>query len=238
MIFNLSTVTIAGTAIFGGLVNLWSGISVAGMQSTQCIDDETRVRPSAASRYVTAGAAFLAAVAVLSGILSAVIAYGILCVLLVANGVVDLIREERVRRRRAALLRRSRRLDPVLAMWIAIALASALVLVPYAFDTSTRAAAALVAACVVAMAAIAWRIASAPPIPFGDDLAAELALDRQIRARRAGLTCVLAIGTVFVFTSFVPSREAGMELVLASFVAWVGVWLWESLYLRQLQAGR
>lgn len=236
MIVNVPSIAIAGTAIFGAFVNLWSGIAVSRMKAAGCTDDDTRLRPSAASRYTTAAAAFLVAAAVLTGFLSAVIGYGILCVLIVANFVVDLVREERARRRRAALLQRSRRVDIVLALWIVIALVSPLLLVPYAFDPVARIAALLVALCVLMMAGIAWRIASAPPILFGDDVEAELMQDRCIRTRRAGLTCVLAIGTVFVFLSFVRSPQVGGTFVVASLVAWVGVWLWQSLYLRQLQS--
>lgn len=234
--FTVPTLTIAGTAIFGGFVNLWSGMTIAKAQSGRCIDEAIRARPSAVSRFVIAAAAFLIAAAVLTGLMSAVIGYGVLCVLIVANLVIDLIREERVRRRRAALLQRSRGFDIVLILWIALAIASVLLLVPYGSDPAARLAALLVAFCVVVMAAIAWRIASAPPILFGDDVDAELALDRRVRARRAGLTCVIALGTVFVFTSFVRSPEAGSGVVLASFVGWVGVWLWQSLHLRRLQS--
>lgn len=170
-------------------------------------------------------------------ILPPTVAYAALCLLVVTLSIVDVLQDERARRRRVAVLSRRPVVDSVPAIWAIIASASATLLVPYAMDPETRPESIVVAVCVVAMAIIAWRVASAPLQLAGNDPHTEQASDRASRTRRTGLTSVLAVGTVFVFTNLVtpssaaePSyqhmaREIAFALT-ALILVWVFAFIW------------
>ena len=91
---------------------------------------------------------------------------------------------------RAALLQRSRGVDPVLSIWIA----------------------------------------AAPPALAGEDVEAELVLDRTRRIRRTGLTCIIAIGSVFFFSCMVRDLPGSW----LSIVAWLVLIAWMFGYLRHV----
>ncbi|MEO6835578.1 MAG: hypothetical protein ABI231_06690 [Candidatus Tumulicola sp.] len=142
------------------------------------------------------------------------------------------IAEERAPRRRSVLLGRSRRVDPVLATWIGLTALYSLLLIPWILDDVYRGVAIIVAACVVTMVVVAWRIATAPPLLFGNDLEAEQVVDRETRANRTGTTCFFANVTVFVFIGFVWGPAIPEMAALA--LVWVGLLVWKSLYARHL----
>ena len=183
--------------------------------------------------------AFAIAALVMSGLIAPVIAYAVLCLSMVSVYVVDLVQEEHARRRRVASLSPRPRADLIPAIWTVVAALSAAMVTPYIFEESNQVAASIVGACAIAMAAIAWRIASAPLQLLGNDPEAERNADRASRARRAGITSVLAVGIVFVFANFVnptPGAENSVERAVPylAFFIWVGLWVWESLYVRRL----
>jgi len=245
---DIESLAVFATAIFTGVVYLRSAraaqkpcdsAAAYEIEPSERVHraDVARTRVTALPRYIVACLAFGIAVGVLVHFVAPTVAYAILCLSLVARSVADLISEERAPRRRAALLQRSRRVDPVLLTWIGLAAISALLLAPYFLVKEDRLAAIVVAGCVVMMALVAWRIASAPPILFGNDLEAEQVVDRETRAIRTGLTCTLAVGTVFVFACFVgasPSIAYNRIAILATPVVWAGMWIWQSIYARRL----
>jgi hypothetical protein len=117
----------------------------------------------------------------------------------------DLLQDERARaqRRRVALLAPRPTADVVPTVWVALAVAAGLMLAPYVFLGEQRVAAVIVGFCAFVMAGIAWRIASAPRQLYGEDVRYERIRDRYSRTRKAGVTAVLAMGTIMVFISFV-----------------------------------
>lgn len=193
-------------------------------------------RDAREQRFLVAPVALAIAVLVGLGIVEPVVAYGLLCLTMVS---VYLVREERAHRRRVASLAPRPAVDAVPTVWIVSAAASAFMLTPYVLFAQQRAAALLVGACALVMAAIAWRIASAPVELDGDDVRSERMRDRASRLRRAGLTAVLAIGIVFVFISFVNSElrvlmPVQRVFLFASFLAWTSLWVWVSWYVGRL----
>ncbi len=249
---DLESAVVCAFALLCGIVYLRSALAArsadgaaaceppAGVRTQQRLQraDHARTRTAAFPRYAVACVAFATAGCLLAHLIPAAVAYAVLCLAMVTRAVADQISEERAPRRRAAVLGRSRGVDYVLLTWIALTAASAFFLFPYVVSGSDRLSAIVVALCVAAMAFVAWRIASAPPLLFGDDLEAEQNVDRATRATRTGLTCVLAVGTVFVFASFVegpPSvNRVRIGIILGAVVVWAGIWLWQSLYSRRL----
>lgn len=212
--------------------------SAAAPADRLTLADTARERRSPAARYAVACVAFAAALGVLANLLSIVVGYAMLCLALAARAAGDQIAEERAPRRRAAIINRSRRPDPVIVTWMLLTLLSSLALVPYVLDRTLLIAAIPVAACVATTLAIAWRIATAPPILLGDDLAAEQVVDRETRAIRTGNTCFLAVAAIASFTGFI-----GGEMNLANYriatcvpllVLAFGLLAWRSLYARRL----
>lgn len=193
--------------------------------------DEERERKAAQPRYAVALIAFCTAGAVLAGVVSALIAYAVLCLALVGRAVADQIAEERAPRRRSALIGRARRVDAILFTWMALAGVASLVLVPWFLDEAYRVAAGVVALCVLAMLGIAWRIATAPPLLFGEDIEAEEVVDRETRTIRTGNACAIALAPVFVFLCFVGGD---WRLALAVLLVCVGISAWKSVYSRGL----
>ncbi len=194
------------------------------------------VRGTREQRFVVPPVALVIAVLVGFGFVAPVIAYGLLCLAMVSG---YLVREERARRRRVASLAPRPAVDAVPTIWIVSAAASALMLTPYVVFAEQRAAALLVGACALVMAAIAWRVASAPEQLAGLNIQLERMRDRAWRSRRAGITAVLAVGIVFTFISFVNAElpvvmPVQRTLHLASFVLWVALCAWAAWYVHRL----
>ncbi len=193
--------------------------------------DVDRERKSPFPRYAVSAIGFLTAGVVLAHLVAPIVAYAIICLSLVGRCVADQIAEERAPRRRSAVIGRSRLLDPVLMTWIALTAASSLLLIPWLLDQTFRIASVLVAVCVLTMVAVAWRVASAPPLLFGNDLDAEQVVDRETRAIRTGNSCILTVGTMLAFYAFLGgNRYAGAALA----AVWVVIFAWKSIYARQL----
>ncbi len=232
-------------ALLVGIVYLrWAMTAGTGPRSAdssrgrvECADD-ARERRSAPARYVVAGVAFSMAGALVAHAVPPALAYAILCLALAGRAVADHMTEERAPRRRSALLRRSHRVDPVLMTWIGIAAASSLLLIPWIQGGTDRAVAVAVLACVTAIVLVAWRIATAPPLLFGNDLEAEQVVDSETRAIRTGNTCIIAFAPVIFFIGFVgDSSNTGhhnFELFLALLALWGGLFIWKVVYTRHL----
>jgi len=184
-------------------------------------------------------AALVVGVLVFRSAIVPVVGYGLLCLSLVSVFLFDLLREERARRRRVASLTPRPPADAVPTFWVAIAGLSLLMLGPYVLLGEERPAAVMVGICALVMAGIAWRIASAPLQLEGNDLVAERVRTRASRSLRAGMTAVLAIGSIFVFIAF-ENAELPIVLplqhtfLLVSFLGWLGLWAWVMLYWRHL----
>jgi hypothetical protein len=161
--------------------------------------------PHARALVVTASVAFVIAVLVLLQAISPVVGYGLLCSTLAGFQLADLLQDERARvqQRRVALLAPRPAADVVPTLWVALAAAAGLMLAPYVFLDEQRVAAVIVGFCTFVTAGIAWRIASAPRQLFGEDVRSERMRDRYSRTRKAGLTAIIAMGTIVVFISFV-----------------------------------
>ncbi len=191
--------------------------------------DNARERIPAVPRYILAGVSFGTACALLANVVPPTVAYAILCLALAARCVIDQIAEERATRRRSAVLGRSRRVDRVLLIWMALAAVSTLFLIPLILAQADRVAAIVVTGCAAAMVAVAWRIATAPPLLLGDDLEAEQIVDRETRATRTGMACFFAVATSAVFLGFNGSAVAPAFLLLG-----FGLAAWMLLYARRL----
>ena len=184
-------------------------------------------------RLVVMPVALLVALLLYFNILSAVVAYGLLCLAMVS---VYVVREERARQARVASLVPRPAVEVVPAIWIVGALASAFLAIPYVTIAQQRVSATLVAVCAIAMALIAWRSATAPVQLAGRNLASEQNADRANRMLRTGVTCVLAAGNVFVFTSFVTPGLAEeiqplyRHLQLGSWILWMALFAWVGWY--------
>lgn len=209
---------LAVSSFIAGILFLWFAISassrsrVSGVleeggneaqQSRIQRADDSRERRSPLARYVVSAVGFAMGGALLAHFVTPALAYTALCLALALRSAADQVAEERAPRRRSALIGRSRYVDPVLLTWIALAGISSIVLIPWLLDETYRFPAVLAAACVLTMIWLAWRIASAPPLLFGDDLEAEQVVDRETRAIRTGNMCFLTLCVVAVFTSFV-----------------------------------
>jgi hypothetical protein len=226
------TATVAEQSIVAGTSILAGVVYIASPLRPHCLE-------SMSARVGVGVVAFAIAALVMLGQIAPVIAYAILCLSMVSVYIVDLVQEEHARRRRVASLSPRPRADRIPAIWAVVAALSAAMVTPYILEESNRVAASIVGACAIAMAAIAWRIASAPLQLLGDDPEAELAADRASRARRTYITSALAVGSVFVFANFVnptsgvdtPVERAVRFLVL---LVWVGLVFWGTFYVRRL----
>ena len=161
--------------------------------------------PHARASFVTAFVSFVIALLVVCQVLSPVIGYSLQCLTLAGFQLADLMQDEhaRARQHRIALLAPRPAADVVPTVWVALAVAAGLMLMPYVILDEQRVAAVIVAVCALLMAGIAWRIASAPRQLFGEDIRYERMQDRYSRTRKAGLTALIAMGSIMVFISFV-----------------------------------
>jgi hypothetical protein len=181
--------------------------------------------------YATACALIIIGCIQLAHVLSPAVAYGAICLLLACRVAAGLLAEERQRGRgrRAALLQRAPRIDPILLVWIALAALSVLVVAPSLFTAGQRAAGGFVAVSVVGTVLLAWRIATAPTLLSGDDVEAELAVDRTRRIRRTGLVAMTATAAASVYASF---GEGSKDLSLVGFALYAAIGVSLMIYLR------
>lgn len=200
---------------------------------------EPRWSPEAISRIAVALVAAVIAALVAFGMAAPVVAYGLLCLALVSVFAFDLLQEERERRRRIASLASRPSADVIPTVWIVCAAMSPVMLLPYMMLGEQRAAALMVGVCALAMALIAWRIASAPVQLAGGDIRSERARDRARRSRRAGVASVISVGSIFVFVTFVNADLPVVTplqrlLVPASMSLWAVLLAWQMWYVRHL----
>jgi hypothetical protein len=184
--------------------------------------------------FVVAGAVAIIAL-LLSAVVSPEIGYALLCLLMVMVCLADLLEEERARRRRVASLAPRPRLDPVPAIWIAVALLASAMVTPYGFESAHRVAAVIVGLCALAMTAIAWRIATASQQLTGENPEAERVKERACRAVRVGISSALAVAIVFVFAAFVNQTSTNVTaleryIVDVTFYAFLVLWIGGMLY--------
>lgn len=183
--------------------------------------------PYARASFVTASVAFFIALFVLLQLVSPVIGYSFLCLALAGFQLADLLQDEhaRARKRRIALLAPRSVAEVVPTIWVALAVGAGLMLTPYVVLDKQRVAAVIVAICAFIMAGIAWRIASAPRQLFGEDVRYERVRDRYSRTRKAGLTAVIAMGSIMAFTVFV-NVDLHTRLPLLRTLENVSWWTW------------
>lgn len=190
-------------------------------------------RVSSRALFVVAAAALVLAVLAFFQILSAVIGYSLVCLTLVCYQLFDLLQNEhdRARRRRVALLAPRPAAEAVPTVWVALAVACASMVAPYVLLGEQRAAALIVAVCALVMAGISWRIASAPVQLFGENVRSEQMRDRASRTRKAGVTAVVAMGSIMVFIVFVNSGLPAVTLPQRALqsISWF-VWILSSVW--------
>ena len=175
---------ISESAAIGAVALLCAIVNVGlGVRAGRCD------RTSALSRFSVAFIALVVAVLVFVPIVSPVAGYGVLCLALVSVFLFDLLREEHTRRRRVASLTPRPAAEPVPSVWVAIAVASVLMLAPYVILGEQRAAALIVGACAFVMAGIAWRIASAPMQLEGEDIQTERGTRSCFTVTKSRLNC-------------------------------------------------
>jgi hypothetical protein len=181
--------------------------------------------------YVTGCVFFLIGCALLTHVFSLTVAYGFFCVTAACRSAAGLLAEERerARGRRAALLQRAPRIDAVLFVWIALAALSTFVVIPSTLVPDQRGAAAVVAISVALMVFLAWRIATAPTLLSGDDVEAELVVDRTRRIRRTGSVAMVAIAAASFYAA-IGADSKTLFLVGMALYAVIGIWL--MIYLR------
>ncbi|MGD1065944.1 MAG: hypothetical protein ABR975_03945 [Vulcanimicrobiaceae bacterium] len=207
--------------------------AIVGMRERRCDADAARIR------FIVVSVSLVIAALILTRVLSSVVGYAMLCLALVGSQLVNLLREEHAHRRRVASLIPRPAADAVPTVWVAIAVASVMMLAPYVILGEERVAALLVGLCAIAMAGIAWRIASGPVQLHGDNIRYERMHDRALRSRKAGLSAVIAIGAIYAFICFV---NVGLSAVLplqrllvpVAFVTWAGLAAWVWLYSHHL----
>jgi hypothetical protein len=206
-------------AAVGFLVTIVYG--VLGTRNRRCDP------PYARAFFVTAFVAFVIGLLVVSRLVSAVVGYSLLCLALAGFQLADLLKDElaRARRRRVALLAPRSAAEAAPTIWVALAAASVLPLTPYVILNEERAAATIVGVCALVMAAIAWRIASAPRQLYGEHIQSEWMRDRRSRTRKAGITAVIAMGSIMVFISFVNYNLPAV-LPLQRTLLSVSWWTW------------
>ncbi|MBV9718296.1 MAG: hypothetical protein JOZ77_03195 [Candidatus Eremiobacteraeota bacterium] len=183
--------------------------------------------PYARASFCTAFVAFVIALLVLSQVVSPVVSYSLLCLALAGFQLADLLKDEQARahRRRVASLAPRPAAEVAPRLWVALAVASVLPLTPYVILNEERAAATIVAICALVMAAIAWRIASAPRQLYGEHIQSERMSDRRSRTLKAGITAVIAMGSIMVFISFVNFNLPAV-LPLQRTLLTVSWWTW------------
>lgn len=234
----------AGIGLFQGVVYLKYAISARSRiprdetnRSRIERADDNRERVSPEARYVVSAVGFGMAILLLAHLITPAVAYALMCLSLAGRCVTDQVVEERTPRRRSALIGRPRSVDPVLAIWIALTGAAAFGLIPWLFDQPYRTAAVIVAMCVAIMVAVAWRVASAPPLLFGNDLEAEQIVDRETRVLRTGNACIVTIGCVAVFNAFAGGQSNFSDrgfLFWGLMILWIALLAWRTLYARRL----
>lgn len=183
--------------------------------------------PYARAYFATAFVQFGIASLVAFRLVSPVIGYSLLCLALAGFQLVGLVQDEqaRARQRRVALLARRPAAEVVPTIWVLLAVSTGVMLVLYVILDKQRVAAVIVALCAFLMAGIAWRIASAPRQLFGEDVEHERMRDRYCRTRKAGVTAVVAMGSVMAFTVFADSN-VHTTLPLLRALANVSWWTW------------
>lgn len=194
---------------------------------------------SAPLRFTLASAAFAIAALDALGELAPVVGYSVLCLSLASFFLADLLLDERTRRRRVALLTPRPAIELVPTLWISITLLSTFALVPYLLGGVAIVPAVITAACAIAMAAIAFRIASAPTQFIGENPQDERLRDRVCRSRQTGLVCVVTVGMFFAFVTFANETsstlgELGRVISVATTIVWVGLAVWQFWYVRSL----
>ncbi|MDH2909448.1 MAG: hypothetical protein PXZ07_04950 [Candidatus Eremiobacteraeota bacterium] len=199
----------------------------------------SRGEASGPVRFTLASAAFAIAALEALGDLAPVVGYSILCLSVASFFLADLLLDERTRRRRVALLTPRPATELIPTLWIAMTLLSTSALVPYLLGGVAVAPALITAGCAIAMAAIAFRIASAPTQLIGEDPQAERLRDRLFRSRQTGIVCVVAVGTLFAFVTFANETSPtlgglGRAIYLATTMVWVGLAAWQFWYVRRI----
>jgi len=223
-----------GSLVVGGFAGL-----AAVVYALRAVRARRRDAPFAFPNLFVAVVALVVGALVLLHVASAVVGYAALCLALAIYQLFDLLRDEQVRRRRTASLRPRPAAEAVPTVWVAIAAASVLMLAPYVILGEQRGAALMVAVCALIVAGIAWRVASGPIQLRSENIRDERMRDRASRTRKAGVPAVIAIGSVFVFISFVNSGRPDVLplqrlLLLASFVTWAAMGSWVVLYSQYL----
>lgn len=184
--------------------------------------------PYARAFFVTAFIELVIALLVLFQVFPPVVGYSLLCLTLAGFQLADLLQDERARarQRRVAVLAPRPAAEVVPTVWVGLAVAAGLMLMPYVILGAERVAAAIVMVCAFLTAGIAWRIASAPRQLFGENVRYERLRDRYSRTRKSGVTAVVAMGSIMVFMTFVNYSDLPAVQPLLRTLQSVSWWTW------------
>jgi hypothetical protein len=128
-----------------------------------------------------------------------VLLYAAFCFALTLGVAVVFLQVRNVQPTRVALL--SAR-DPQAVLpryWFYAAIISALMLLSFAIDTKTAAAALIVMVSALLSIGIAWRLTALPALLGGEDISAEQVIDDRLRFFRSRTAMFLAVAQTFVF---------------------------------------
>ncbi len=211
---------VGAVAAFAAIANVGVGVRVGKCAAA-----------SALARCIVAGVALVIGALAMFDRISAVVSYGLLCLALTSVFVADLWHKEHLHKRRVASLAPRPAADAVPTVWVTIAAISPLMLTPYVILREQLAAAFMVGFCALVMATMAWRLASSPVQLAGENLQLERMRERAWRSKSAGLTAVIAVGSVMAFIGFVNADSPVVtavqrDLRLVSLVVWAMLAVW------------
>jgi hypothetical protein len=169
-------------------------------------------------RYL-AVACFILAAAELVPAMPFVLPYALCCLALAFTTFLSYVQMRRATQRRVAPLVRRSALSALPLIAMAAMLCCFAVVLPFVVYSSERLSAIAVAASTLILGVIAWRIAVAPALLFGQDATFEYAVDQRLRNARATTIAMLACAPAVVFVAFAAPRLSP-ELAFYGNLAW------------------
>jgi hypothetical protein len=169
-------------------------------------------------RYL-AVACFILAAAELVPAMPFVLPYALCCLALAFTTFLSYVQMRRATQRRVAPLVRRSPLSALPLIAMAAMLCCFAVVLPFVVYSSERLSAIAVAASTLILGSIAWRIAVAPALLFGQDATFEYAVDQRLRNARATTIAMLACAPAVVFVAFAAPRLSP-ELAFYGNLAW------------------
>jgi hypothetical protein len=173
---------------------------------------------SAYGRYLAVACFILAATELLPAV-PFVLPYALCCLALAFTTFLSYLQIRRATQRRVAPLVRRSPLSALPLIAMAAMLCCFAVVLPFVIYSSEWLSAIAVAASTLILGLIAWRIAVAPALLFGQDATFEYAVDQRLRNARATTIAMLACAPAVVFVAFAAPRLSP-DLAFYGNLAW------------------